>query len=64
MLCHVGGRQLAHKAAVGVDHDAMLVCVADGAAHTIVEVEQRVVSPAGHAVSDPDRDGAVVTLLG
>ena len=52
VLCDVGGGQLAHERLVGFDHDAICVEVADGAARPVVDVEQRVVAPADHPVTD------------
>ncbi len=63
MLCNVGGRQFAYEPRVGVDHDTLGVEVAHRAAHAVVHVDEPIVAPADHAITDGNLDGAVGGLL-
>ena len=55
--------QLSDEVAVGFDHDAMLVEMADSATRPVIHIKQGVVAPADHAVAHRQLPGTVGELL-
>jgi hypothetical protein len=63
VLGDVAGRELAHGARVGIDHDPVIEGRADGRAGAVVNVDLAVVAAADDALTDGDDDGPVGPLV-
>ena len=63
MLGDVLRGQFADEVAVGFDHDAMLVEMADGPARPVIHIDECVVSPADHPITNRQLPTPVHALL-